>query len=293
MTSVYQGISGPEFTPKAIQYLIIVTLVTSILAALTNPLFTQIFGIPGLQTWLSLSWEGFSHFLLWQPLTYPFVQSGGSQGIGIFFLILLTFNMYLLWFLGSEILNYVGSKAFLVFYFLSTLIAGMAALAMMKLTGYYTVLAGPSAPLLALFTVWTMIHPEATLLLFFAFPAKAKWLFVGVISAILLVALSQFDWISFAVYLSSVVFAYFYAILVWNFTSPFAWTFKIDQFLIRKKESKIFDIHTGEPKQDDDEFVDAMLAKISRKGESSLTRNERKRMQEIAEKKKNKQARNK
>ncbi len=52
------------------------------------------------------------------------------------------------------------------------------------------------------------------------------------------------------------------------------------------RHSKIYDIKSGEPLLDDDQFMDAMLDQISRYGEESLTPAEKKRMKEISEKKK-------
>ena len=287
---------GPEMTPKTILKLIVITCITALFAALTEPVFAQIFGIPGLQTWLSLSWFGIHNYLFWQPLSYIFVENGGAQGITLSFLLSLAFDMYILWILGSDLLNAAGSKSFLLFYFLSSLTAALAALMMMGFIGQYPIIAGPAAPLLAIFTVWTFLHSEAEIWIFFIFPVKAKWLFAAVITAILLVNISQLEWIYLTLYLSSILFGYLYAVLVWGFKGPFAFTEKFDRLLMKmgnylhtKQEianpSKIFDFKTGKPLMSDDEFIDAMLAKISRKGESSLTRSERKRMEEISEKK--------
>lgn len=284
---------GPESTPRVIQKLIFITCAVALFSALTEPLFTQIFGIPGLPTWLSLSWYGIQNYFLWQPITYLFVLGGGSQGIDLFFLISLFFDMYILWIMGTEILNVVGSSSFLRFYFLSGLFAGLTAVIAMYVTGQHAVLAGPMPSLLALFTVWAFYHPETELLLFFLFPMKVKWLFPAIFFAIVLINLSQLDWIHLVLYLTSIFFGYVYAIVVWEFSSPFPFTEKFDHLFMKlktfglknKNKIKIFDIKTGEPLVNDEEFIDAMLAKISRYGENSLTRTEKRRMQAISEQK--------
>lgn len=268
---------GPELTPKVIQRLIIIIACTAIFAKLTEPLFTQIFAISPLQTWLGLSWFGIEHFLIWQPFTYVFLMNGG-EGVNFSFLLSLAIDMYLLWILGTDIYNAVGEKSFLQFYFLSALFAALSALAMMYLVHQFPLIATPTPPLLALFTAWTLRNKEARLLLFFAIPMTAKWLFAVVVATIFLVNLSQLNWVFLALYMGSVIFGYLYAVLVFEFEG----FWKLSK---NSKGGKIFDIKTGEKVQSDDEFIDAMLAKISRKGEGSLTRAERKRMEEISEKK--------
>ncbi len=141
MTYTSSAFLGPDATPKAIQKLILTTCVIALFSALTEPVFTQIFGIPGLQTWLSLSWIGIHHYFIWQPLSYLFVQSNGSMGITLSFLIGLAFDMYILWIMGSAILDTVGTKPFLRLYFLSGIGAGLLALVAMYITKRYGILA--------------------------------------------------------------------------------------------------------------------------------------------------------
>jgi membrane associated rhomboid family serine protease len=295
---------GPDRTPTVIRNLILATCVISLFAALTEALFRGIFNIPGLQYWLSLSWSGFQHRYLWQLVTYMFVLNAESSGITLIFLITLAFNMYILWIMGSPLASHIGSPSFLRFYFLSGLFAAIVALFVMYLTRHYEVLSGPTPTLLALFTVWTMLNADAQLLLFFMIPLKAKWLLAGILGAVILISLSQMDWVNLFFNLSGAFFGYVYGLVAWDLRGPYDMTERLDQFIaslgkkIRKggskaaemsKKSKIYDFKSGEPIDDDDQFIDSMLAKISKQGESSLTYRERRRMQEISEKKRKSQ----
>ncbi len=286
----------PGLTPAVIKYLIITTCAVSIFAALTNNLFTSIFQAPGPQDWLSLSWYGLKHLYIWQFVSYLFLQYSGFGGITFSFLINLTLSMYFLWILGSIIHERVGDGPFLRLYLLSGVFAGLAALLVMPITGY-SALAGPAPALLALLVVWTMLHPGAEILLFFLIPIQAKWLALGVLGAVLLVSLAQLD-LGYAVfYFSGALFGYLYALLAWNLEGPFPATHPFDHAIARigikvrhrlnkwrnKKEEnskKIIQFPLN-----DDQFVDAMLSKISRYGENSLSWSERRRMDEIARKK--------
>jgi hypothetical protein len=208
--------------------------------------------------------------------------------------------MYILWILGSAILDAVGTKSFLRLYFFSGIGAGILALATMYLTRRYSIVAGPFPSILATITVWSMLNPDANVLLFFLFPIRAKWLFAGILGSILLVNISQGDIVSLVLYFSGALLGYLYAVLAWDLKSPFAWTHRFDRFLAScaekmrtgtakaqeiGRQAKILDIQTGKPIQDDESFVDAMLTKIAKKGEKSLTWRERHRLNSISARK--------
>jgi hypothetical protein len=79
--------------------------------------------------------------------------------------------------------------------------------------------------------------------------------------------------------------------------SPFTFLFQFENALLRAIErlhhlreksipqSKIYDIKSGEPIGSDEQFMDAMLARISLYGEETLTAEEKQRMVEISKKK--------
>lgn len=280
---------GPTSTPKVIKGLILATALCSILSALLEPFFNELFGWRGLQFWLSLSWYGIQKGCVWQLLSYLFVQETGSQGIGLSFLIILTFNMYLLWVMGTAVLEAVGTQPFLRLYFLSGLFAALLTLLIMRSSDHYEVLSGAFPAIFAVLTVWTLLNPEVQVLLFFVIPVKAKWILAAILGATFLIDLSQRAWIDLVFYLSGGFFGYFYGAIAWGLRSPWALTRSLDLFLNKLGQkgtgigkAKIFDFKTGKEVLNDDQFVDAMLAKIYKKGENSLTFQERQRMDEIA-----------
>lgn len=302
---------GPTKTPAVIKHLMIWTAVIALFSAAIQPIVDQFGLFPGPQNLLSLSWWGLRNLYLWQPFTYLFVQSISSYGITFYFLISLFFNIYLLWVLGTAVVELVGKWAFLRFYFFCGIAAGLICLLCMPLIGQYAVLAGAAPALLALLTVWSMAFPESEVLLFFLIPLKAKWLVTGLMGAIILVSLSQLDFPGLILYVSGIVLGYTYAVIAWGWRGPFScaqgidsWLsavglrlrryFRLPQWLHSKKkagdnvspsQTKIVDIGTGKKLSDDDAFVDEMLAKISKSGERSLSWSERRRMQQISERK--------
>ena len=295
---------GPEKTQPIIKQLIIITCIIATLSAGVQSIFDQFGLFPGPQNFLSLSWLGIKSWYLWQPLSFLFIQDAPG-GLSLFFFIGLLFNMYLFWIVGSSVLQLIGKGPFLRLYFLGGIAAGFLALLSMKLTGQYTMLTGMTAALLILFTVWSMAFPETEILLLFLFPVKVKWIVVSIIAALFLISLSHWNLTTFTLYLSAVLIGYCYAVMVHSWYSPFPHTLRIDMWLsktaalfrkyipffkgkskdVKPSETKIIDISSQHSIQDDDAFIDAMLEKISRRGENSLTWSEKKRMREISKNK--------
>lgn len=290
----------PGSTPKTISYLIAITAIISAGCGLIQNIYSYFFGFPGPQDLLTLSWWGLGQYYFWQPLTYLFVQDLSLQGITLGFMITLLFEMYILWVMGSIVYEHLNKRAFLLFYFLSGMIAGLLALLMSLAEGSTVTLAGPIASLMAILTLWTMLHPESEVYLFFFIPLKAKWLLAGVLGTMLLISFSQVNFVYVVLYLVGALSGYFYGILGKNLRGPFiAWhdfedrltdTFiKLQNFFLRQHKivpkSKIYDFDSGENLDSDEKFIDAMLEKISKQGEKSLSWNERRRMQKISERK--------
>lgn len=265
---------GPEFTPDPLKKLLLLTAGISIGSILLDIFLYYLFGFFGIQFYLSLSWDTFHSLFLWQPFTYFFAPPSAFSEISINFLLSLAFQLYALWIMGAAIIENMDSRPFIRFYCLSAIISAFLTLLMMELTGHYTVFGGPAPPLLATLSLWSLLNPNAPLLLFFLIPVKIKWVASGILGAIFLVTLSQFDLTSMTFYLSGPCLGYLY----------FHYFYKKP-----KTFGKIIDFSTGkEEVQDDATFIDAMLEKISKKGENSLSPRERTRMKQISEKMKHK-----
>ncbi len=277
---------GPEATPPALKILIGATAACTLAAAF----------FPFLQGLLALTLPGVEHLFLWQFATYLFVQFGS---ISFPFLLHLAFNMYLLWTFGASLLQRTHLGTFLGLYFGAGLFAGLTAFALMYGFSIPYALAGSSTALYALLISWVILNPDAELLLFFAIPFKAKWLLLGLIGANLLIDLSNSDWISLASYSGSVLYGYLYTLIAFREHSPFLFLRAFERTLLRTlerlrqigrrektpKQPKIYDIHSGAPQLSDDQFMDAMLARISLHGEDSLTPEEKQRMKAISARK--------
>jgi membrane associated rhomboid family serine protease len=246
--------------------------------------------IPILYPLLGLSWAGMERLYLWQLATYLFVENGP---ISLNFFLVLGFNMYLLWMFGSFIIERSHTRLFLFLYFGAGIIGGAVSLLLPH--GF---LLGSSNAVYAILIAWMMLNPGAQLLLFFTLPLKAHWLILGVIGITLLLALSTANYAEALSLFVSCSYAYLFALITWRTPGPIPFLRKFEkrifQFLEKRKHhdsyghTKIFDIKSGEPVLDDDRFMDAMLDRISRHGQGSLTPEEQKRMNGISARKKRK-----
>jgi membrane associated rhomboid family serine protease len=244
--------------------------------------------VPQIQILLALSWSGISHFFLWQLITHVFVEPGP---ISLGFFLQLGFNMYILWMFGSILIERAHTRHFLTLYLGAALLTGLTALAFP-----HPLLAGSTNAVYAILVAWMMLNPNSQLLLFFALPFKAHWLIIGLVGFTLFLDLSAANWLGSATLAVSVLYSYLFSLIVWREQSPFPALYPFERkalrLLERKKKhqpyqhTKIYDIKSGNPVLDDDQFMDAMLDQISRHGEGSLSAAEQKRMKSISERKK-------
>jgi hypothetical protein len=295
---------GPEKTPATVKSLMIFTCVAAIFSVALQS-FLAFFDIfPGPQDYLSLSWWGLSHWYVWQPLSFIFVQDA-PWGLSFSFFVSLIFHLVILWSIGSAVLEIISPPSFLRLYLIGTMVAGGLTLLSMLVTGHYEMLTGMSGALVILLTVWSMAFPETEVLLFFLVPVKAKWIVLSILGVIILNALIHLELTSFFLYFFSVLVGYVYSVAIHSWYSPFPvtlffdlWLTRVASFLrrhnplpkkkvkdVKDSEVKIIDLTSNQHIDDDDAFVDAMLSKISRRGEESLSRSERNRLNEISKRK--------
>ena len=291
---------GPSFAPKVIKLTIALTLLLTFFSLLSNALFTQVFGIPSPQQLLSLSTWGIHKFFIWQFISYLFIQPV-SSGISFGLLLHVFFDLYLLWAIGSSIVQLKGKKHFLSLYFGGGLFVGIICYLAQLIFNVSIPFAGATPAIYILLISWSFLFPTASLMLFMMIPMRAKWLVFGLIGINLFLDFSNGNFFGFLITGSSLIFGYLYAVLVWEALSPFPRLHRLDQKLINLKrkyfgfsratsasemeEGKIYDFKTGRIIMQDEEFMDACLEKIAQHGKKSLSWRERWRLWRISKKK--------
>jgi membrane associated rhomboid family serine protease len=150
---------------------------------------------------------------LWQPFTYLFLHSIHNP-------MHLVLNMLILWMLGGELERHWGSKAFLRYYLVCGIGAGiLVAVLGMVFSGQASLIPtiGASGAIYGLILAYGMIFAERTLLYMFIIPMKARTL------AIILFAVAFFSSftgtasnVSHIAHLGGMVIGYLYLKRAWR-----------------------------------------------------------------------------
>ena len=274
----------PEKTPTSVKWLIWITSVVSLASPLITYFLAHYFYLPGPGAWLSLSLIGLFQGWVWQPLTFFFLQTAGI-GISLSLLISLFFHMLLLWFAGSEIAQRFKNRGLILFYLGAGLAAGLMSSLCMYLLSSQSVLVGSGPPVYALVTLWAMLYPDLELFFFFIIRVKTKWLVAIYLGLSLFISLSYGEIIPSIATITSIVWALLIGRFVWKLKNPFPLNLDLPfkKRPRKHREDKIIDITAFQ--EEDDVFMDRMLEKIARQGETSLTSRERTRMEKISKRK--------
>ena len=142
-------------------YIVIANMLMFLATYYTNIRFK---GVP-LLYWVSLI-PGCVNELgwIWQFVTYMFVHGSFSH---------LFFNMFALVMFGRVIERELGSKEFLLFYFVCGILGGMISYLFYLIQGVESaVIMGASGCIYALLFLSAVLYPNARLLLFFIIPVK-------------------------------------------------------------------------------------------------------------------------
>ncbi|MDE3045131.1 MAG: rhomboid family intramembrane serine protease [Verrucomicrobiota bacterium] len=241
-----------------------------------------------LRPYLGLSLSNLTHGYFWTLLTYPFAS--GSRDF-----LSLCLDLFFLWILGATLIDRLQSKNFLLLFFGSTLFTGLAASLSLYLLKSPLLFSQLSPILLSLFTAWTLLHANRDVHITTLLIVRTAWIFAFFAGFHFLFNLLESRWIEMIADITGLFFGYFFCVFSQKVSSPFSILFPFERRVLRSMEkihphkspahTKIYDFQTGEPVLEDIAFMDAMLARISLHGEQSISPAERKRMQEISERK--------
>lgn len=187
---------------NSVYYLIAVNVAVFFI---TNYLKITVNGIP-LKYYLSLIPVFVKHGYVWQFVTYMFVHSTFEH---------LFFNMYALLVFGLVIERGIGSKEFLLFYFLTGILGGVTNYIVASIFGganFATM--GASGAIYGILFLMAVMFPYNRILLFFFIPMKMP---VAVLSFIVIEVVSQVTGvggnIAHLIHLSGIIFAWIYCIV--------------------------------------------------------------------------------
>jgi membrane associated rhomboid family serine protease len=206
---------------------------------------------------------------IWRLLTYAFCHSRGN-------LLHLVINALTLHFAGQLLAGVLPRREFLWFYLCGAVFAGFASLAFCWLQGDNVVVIGASGAVLAALTLAALYFPRQQVLLMGFIPLEMRWL-LGLYIAYDLLPVLTGSWrtseTAHLAHLGGVGFGVLYFQRHMSFSR---WWDSIRGRIRRRKSGKLrIYAPSASPESRLDEQVDAILQKITEKGEASLTARER------------------
>jgi membrane associated rhomboid family serine protease len=272
----YYRREGPSFLDRGqvCKWLISINVVCFILQLVTQRpdepgLFTQAF---------ILDVDDVLHGQVWRLLTYAFLHEPGIWQH-------IVFNMVFLWWFGSDVEDIYGSREFLAIYLLSAILGGVAFVLTSEATGARLCL-GASGAVTAVMVLCALHYPTRIILLFFIVPVPI-WLFVGfqVVQDAFVFLSQQKTSTAVVVHLAGALFGFGHYKRHWRVMN---WWGQLVSFFQQRARPRLR-IYREEPRQpapvmappdvdEDDQLeakLDAVLAKVARFGQASLSDGER------------------
>ncbi len=163
--------------------------------------------VPSLMTYLPLNvYNCLAHGMYWQPFTYMFVHGNVTH---------ILFNMLALFFFGTSVERAVGTKEYLLLYFLTGTLCGISSLVIYYLTGMWLVfLMGASGAVYGLLLSYAVIFPRNRIYIWGLIPVPAPVL-------VLAYAVIEFgsqifglrNGVAHSVHLAGFIFAWLYFVI--------------------------------------------------------------------------------
>ncbi|MFC1619136.1 rhomboid family intramembrane serine protease [Candidatus Neomarinimicrobiota bacterium] len=238
-----------------ISSLILINLIIWGLIALsgTDRVFYPIFGLVPKLVW--------SRLMIWQPFTYMFLHGGFWH---------FALNMFVLWMFGSELEREWGSTAFLRYYFVTGVGAGLVTM-LFSISSMIPVI-GASGAIYGVLLAYGLAYPNRYVYLYFMFPVKVKY-FVGFLGIMAFLASFQqgLSTVSHLTHLSGMVIGGIYL--------KSGWRDRLDHLSRRVTSMRQqYQVRRDSTERQEEELmrrqVDEILDKISTEGFSSLTNEE-------------------
>jgi membrane associated rhomboid family serine protease len=218
--------------------------------------------------WLSLDAEFFRHpWQLWRLLSYGFLHADFWH---------IAFNMFGLWLFGRDVEGVYGRVEFVRIYLTAIIVAGAAWLLGVAVSHSGGDVIGASGGVMGIMILYVLHYPRRTFYMFpIPLPIPAWALGVFYVAGDLVGlggALGRGDNVAHVAHLGGVAFGYVYFRTGWNLGRLVPRSWSLSSLKLRPK------LRIHDPTTDDRNLtgeVDRILEKISREGESSLTKQER------------------
>ena len=216
---------------------------------------------------------------IWSYLTYGFAHAAIDSSTGFWH---IASNMIVLYFLGRPVAMRLGRWEFLRFYLSAIVIAGIGFCVYAWLTGGHNYAVGASGAVSGIVALFVFMYPREKIYLFGVIPMLA-WVFgVLVVVSDLVNAFNPNNHVAWQAHLVGFAFGALYHQRRWNLE----WLFSGLANWFRRDPAKSSNLNVYHPDAAEEKLkakADEILAKISREGEASLSRGERKTLSKYSE----------
>jgi membrane associated rhomboid family serine protease len=131
----------------------------------------QIFGQWFLTPYLAMIPAAVLNGRVWTFVTYMFFHGGFSH---------IFFNMFALFIFGAQVERYIGSREFLLYYFVTGILAGIFSFGVYFFTGaYFIALMGASGAIFAVQLAYAVFFPQSIIYIWGIFPLRAPVMVLG------------------------------------------------------------------------------------------------------------------
>lgn len=263
---------GNTSITNSVKTLLIATIVVYIFQILPFPgnLLVQFGSLVPNQT--------FGDFQLWRLFSYMFLHDTALP-----FHIL--FNMLMLWMFGVEVEQLWGARRFMIFYLICG--AGSGFFSIFHLFNPVlssTPVIGASGAVLGVMTMYAYYFPQRQVLLFFILPINIRVVVLGAALVSLFGSIAPHGIISHLTHLGGILVAICYIKL-------YPLILRISESTSSVRSKKVIQKQKTKSVDDDkffEEQIDPILAKISREGMDSLTKEERNLLKQASSRNRNK-----
>jgi membrane associated rhomboid family serine protease len=288
----YYRRDGPSFLEaitshgKVCKWLIGINVVVFIIQILTRQEVDLPTGFSRLQEgpvtdYLKISVDGVKSGFVWQFLTYAFLHDTSTWAH-------IVFNMLFLWWFGTDVEDIYGPREFLAFYLISAVLGGFAFVAT-NLGNPLASCVGASGAVMAIMVLCALHYPTRIIYLFMLLPVPI-WLFVGfyVLQDLFGFLGGGGGRVAFSVHLAGAGFAFVYYKMNWRVLNfwPSLGTRRRQRSrpklrVFREEEEAPTPVSVAAAAQSGDvdeqleAKLDAVLEKVARSGQASLTESER------------------
>jgi len=241
--------------PPGIKYLLIANGLVFLFQFTWEPFLSSFFGLQPAKV--------LTRGYVWQLGTYMFLHGG-------FFHIF--FNMFVLWMFGRNLEDVWGTRAFLKYYFITGIGAGL--ITTLTPFNYHNLIIGASGAVLAVMFAYARTWPNNQIYLYFLFPIPAKY-FVGFLILLDLISLGQprSDNVAHITHLGGVLIGWLYLLKVdgrlFSFSLAERW---------RKRKNRKLRTKLTKKRENDMDFmaeVDRILDRINEVGYDGLSNREK------------------